>query len=112
LHQATVLKWRAMKYLAVVVLLLALAPVARASDGTISCPDTTHCHFPSPKQCAAGADDGAWDGGPPGRGSVCVGASGHDVLYVGGEPTLLCGTFIVADINVIDGPTTGLGSDP
>jgi arabinan endo-1,5-alpha-L-arabinosidase len=101
-----------MKYLAVFVLLLALAPAARATDGTISCPDTSTCHFPSPKQCANGSDNGVWDGGPPGRGSVCVGAGGHDLVYAGGQPPSTCGTVIVADLNVVDGPTAGFGSDP
>jgi arabinan endo-1,5-alpha-L-arabinosidase len=103
----TVLKWTCL-----VALLLALTPSARAADGTTMCPDDTTCHFPSPQQCAEGNDDGVWDGGPPGRGSVCAGAAGHDLVYAGGHPPDTCGTVIVADVNVVDGPTAGYGSDP
>ena len=97
---------------ALVLALLAVTPAAGAADGTTSCPDDRTCHFPSPAQCATGADNGAWDGGPPGRGSICAGAAGHNLVYVGGEPTAVCGTVIVADVDVIDGPTAGWGSDP
>jgi arabinan endo-1,5-alpha-L-arabinosidase len=67
--------------------------------------------FPSPEECAAGNANGVYDEGAP-HGAVCVGAAGHNVAYVGGDPANLCGTVIVADINVIDGPTPDRGSDP
>jgi arabinan endo-1,5-alpha-L-arabinosidase len=76
------------------------------------CPDDQTCAFPSPRECSTGTVNGPWDGGPPGRGAVCVGAAGHNIAYVGGDPTILCGTVIVADKNVVDGPTVGWGSDP
>ena len=98
--------------LAIVLVLVAVTPAVHAADGTTSCPDDKTCHFPSPEQCATGENIGAWDGGPPGRGSICVGAAGHDVVYIGGDPGALCGTVIVADVNVLDGPTAGRGSDP
>ena len=43
---------------------------------------------------------------------MCVGAAGHNALYVGGDPARLCGQVIVADLNVIEGPTTETPSDP
>lgn len=96
----------------IVLLILAVLLNLAPSDGTIMCPDNTTCHYPSPRQCAAGNDNGAWDGGPPGRGSICAGAGGHDLLYAGGHPPDTCSTVIVADVNVVDGPTAGFGSDP
>lgn len=97
-----------------VAFVLAFVPfaTARATDGTTDCPDTSTCHFPSPQQCASGNDDGVWDGGAPGHGSVCVGAAGHDIVYVGGNVLISCGTVLVADVNVIDGPSTQPPSDP
>jgi arabinan endo-1,5-alpha-L-arabinosidase len=91
---------------------LAPLPPANAAEGTIDCPDDQRCGFPSPAECADGNHTGAWDGGPPGRGSICVGAAGHVAAYAGGEPTQLCGEVIVADFNVINGPTTHAPSDP
>lgn len=41
-----------------------------------------------------------------------MGAGGHNALYVGGEPTALCGAVIIGDLNVVDGPTTTDSSDP
>jgi arabinan endo-1,5-alpha-L-arabinosidase len=43
---------------------------------------------------------------------VCAGAGGHDFVYAGGHPPDTCGTVVVADLDVVDGPTAGLGSDP
>src|SRR5687768_4033700 len=89
------------------------APTAAlAHHATTDCADDQRCEFPSPQQCAAGEHNGAWDGGPPGRGSVCVGAADHIAAYVGGEPSQLCGTVVVGDVNVIDGPTVKAHSDP
>lgn len=87
-------------------------PAATADEGTIDCPDDERCGFPSPSECSTGEHTGAWDGGPPGRGSVCAGAAGHVAAYVGGEPTQLCGAVIVADVNAVDGPTSHPHSDP
>jgi arabinan endo-1,5-alpha-L-arabinosidase len=96
----------------VVLSFLALLPPAMAEEGTIQCPDDERCGFPSPAECAGGNNNGAWDGGPPGRGSVCAGGAGHVAAYAGGEPTQLCGAIIVADVNVVDGPTSKRSSDP
>src|SRR5712691_4705665 len=96
-------------------LLAILSPVSdcRADPaGTTDCPDEQTCRFPTPEECAAGDNIGVWDGGPAGRGAVCVGGSGHVALYVGGNPLVPCGQVIVADENVLEGPTAGWGSDP
>lgn len=98
--------------LVVVLCVLTLVPIADADEGTIDCPDDKRCGFPSPAECATGEHTGAWDGGPPGRGSVCAGGAGHVAAYIGGEPTQLCGTVIVADVNIVDGPTARPPSDP
>jgi arabinan endo-1,5-alpha-L-arabinosidase len=97
-----------------VLLLVAVACVAvpARADPTTMCPDDQTCAFPSPQECSTGTVNGAWDGGPPGRGAICVGGAGHVAAYVGGDPTQLCGDVIVADTNVVDGPTSGWGSDP
>src|ERR1051326_5924276 len=77
-----------------------LSPVSdcRADPvGTTDCPDDQTCRFPTPEECAEGDNDGVWDGGPAGRGSVCVGGTasggsvcvgggGHVALYIGGNP--------------------------
>jgi arabinan endo-1,5-alpha-L-arabinosidase len=95
------------------LLVASLVPTAGATRAdTTDCADDSTCSFPSPSECAAGGHTGAWDGGPPGRGAVCADGAGHIVAYVGGHPSLLCGTIIVADVNVLDGPTAGRGSDP
>src|SRR5687768_3701141 len=103
-------RWSTLVVLLVVASLLAPG-TARAHHATTDCPDTERCEFPTPEECAEGEHAGPWDGGPPGRGSVCAGAAGHNVAYVGGEPTQLCGAVIVADVNVVDGPTSR-SSDP
>jgi arabinan endo-1,5-alpha-L-arabinosidase len=96
----------------IVAFVCALTPAAHALGGQPTCSGAT-CQFPSPNDCATGDSDGVWNGGTPtGRGAVCAGAAGHDIFYVGGEPTATCGTVIVADVNVIDGPSAGRGSDP
>ena len=92
-----------------------LSPVSdcRADPvGTTDCPDDQTCRFPTPEECAEGDNNGVWDGGPAGRGSVCLGGGGHVALYIGGNPLVPCGQVIVADQNVTEGPTAGWGSDP
>ena len=91
-----------------------VVPVAKAAPSVHQCPAGKTCRFPTPQQCAVGESDGVWQGGgdSPGRGAVCVAAADRDVAYVGGDPALLCGTVLVADVNVIDGPTAGRGGDP
>jgi arabinan endo-1,5-alpha-L-arabinosidase len=74
-------------------------------------PASTARAFPTPQECATGDHNGVTDEGAP-RGAVCVGAAGHNVAYVGGDPAGLCGTVLVADVNVVDGPTRGAASDP
>lgn len=61
----------------------------------------TQC-FPTPQECATGNYNGVYQVGPVGRGSVCVAAEGHIVVYTGGNANALCGTIIVAD-NVATG---------
>jgi arabinan endo-1,5-alpha-L-arabinosidase len=85
---------------------------ASAQEIDVDCPDDSRCDFPTPQECADAGHVGAWDGGPPGRGAVCAGAGGHAVAYVGGEPTATCGAVVVGDVNVVEGPTVGLGGDP
>jgi arabinan endo-1,5-alpha-L-arabinosidase len=85
---------------------------ASAQEVNVDCPDDSNCDFPTPRECADGGHVGVWDGGPPGRGAICVGAGGHAVAYVGGEPTAACGAVVVGDVNVVEGPTVGLGGDP
>ena len=90
-------------------------PIAAALTIEVDCPDDSRCEFPTPTQCADGEHTGVWDGGAPGRGAVCVGAAGHTIAYVGGDPTnpgVPCGAVVVADVNVVEGPTVGNGGDP
>lgn len=53
--------------------------------------------FPTPAECATGDYNGVYDGGPDGRGAVCVGGDGQVVYYMGGNANTPCGTIIVAD---------------
>jgi arabinan endo-1,5-alpha-L-arabinosidase len=85
---------------------------AGAQEVHLDCPDDSRCDFPTPQQCADGEHIGVWDGGPPGRGAICAGAGGHAVAYVGGEPTATCGAVVVGDVNVVEGPTVGVGGEP
>ena len=89
----------------VIAVMLALA-------GTLLVPVAARADFVSPAECATGGSNGVVDGGSPGVGSVCVGAGGHTALYVGGDPARLCGQVILADLNVVEGPTTRTPSDP
>src|SRR5713101_911301 len=53
--------------------------------------------FPTPQECGSGNFNGVYDGGStPGRGSVCVGAGGTQLVYLGGNAAATCGDVIVA----------------
>jgi arabinan endo-1,5-alpha-L-arabinosidase len=54
---------------------------------------------------------GGWDGRSA-RGSLCVGLGGHGLAGLGGNVPAVCGTVLLADLNVLDGPTEGPGPDP
>jgi arabinan endo-1,5-alpha-L-arabinosidase len=87
-------------------------PRATAIEVRVDCADDATCDFPTPEECTDTGPSGVWDGGPPGRGAVCAGAAGHSIVYAGGEPTAACGAVVVADVNVVEGPTVGRGGDP
>ena len=42
-------------------------------------------------------------------GALCIGAGGHVLASVGGNVPAVCGTVVVTDVNVLDGPTAGTG---
>lgn len=78
-------------------------PTCEPEPGPHALTNTTTC-FPTSQECATGNYNGVYDGGVGGRGSICVGAEGHIVVYTGGNANELCGTIIVADTVLTGNP--------
>jgi hypothetical protein len=62
----------------------------------VQAPGTGNGCFPTPQECKSGGFNGVHDGGPPGRGSVCLASGGTVIVYAGGNAAAQCGDIIVA----------------
>ena len=65
-------------------------------------------HLPTPAECAAGGQQVLTTGDEVTEVAVCVGAGGHNVVYVGGNAIGPCGAIVVADQTLAPAP----GDDP
>ncbi|HEX9767003.1 MAG TPA: CocE/NonD family hydrolase, partial [Nitriliruptorales bacterium] len=81
-----------------VAVLLAAIALPQPAMGEECVPGEDGC-VPTQEQCATGQHDGVWLGDPAFPAAVCH--SGSDT-YLGGDPTIPCGTIRVGGTTVVD----------
>ena len=80
-----------------------LAPVlVQAPTQADECEPGVDGCVPTTSQCSSGDHDGLWLGENLFPGALCVSSDGQNLVYVGGDPALVCGAIIVADTTVVD----------